>query len=173
MTGHILLYHPGFLGLCGLVRDRALGPLRHISCKRLHLARGAKRHALWDLAPHDLSMIRHISQRVAVMYLGRIMELANHIEIYENPLHPYTQALLSAVPTPNPVSEATRKRVILTGDVPSPVNPPAGCRFHTRCPFVLERCRKEEPLLEALEAGHSVACHRKQDMPKLIREKFG
>ena len=108
---------------------------------------------------HDLSMIRHISQRVAVMYLGRIMELANHIDIYENPLHPYTQALLSAVPTPNPVSEATRKRVILIGDVPSPADPPPGCPFNTRCPIAEEQCSSTVPDWRELGPDHWVACH--------------
>jgi len=108
---------------------------------------------------HDLSMIRHISKRVAVMYLGRIMELANHTKIYENPLHPYTQALLSAVPSPNPVSEAERKRVILTGDVPSPADPPPGCPFNTRCPIAEEQCLKSIPDWRELETDHWVACH--------------
>ena len=108
---------------------------------------------------HDLSMIRHIAQRVAVMYLGHIMELASHIEIYENPLHPYTQALLSAVPTPNPVLEEKRKRIILTGDVPSPANPPSGCTFHTRCPIAEEQCRHEAPEWRERGTDHWVACH--------------
>ncbi len=108
---------------------------------------------------HDLSMIRHISQRVAVMYLGHIMELANRKEIYENALHPYTQALLSAVPTPNPVLEEKRKRIILTGDVPSPSNPPPGCTFHTRCPIAVDLCHQEVPEWRELRPGHWVSCH--------------
>jgi oligopeptide transport system ATP-binding protein len=108
---------------------------------------------------HDLSMIRHISQRVAVMYLGHIMELSNRKEVYENALHPYTQALLSAVPSPDPYLEEKRQRTILTGDVPSPANPPPGCPFSTRCPIVVEQCRLEEPALRELRPNHWVACH--------------
>lgn len=108
---------------------------------------------------HDLSMIRHISQRVAVMYLGHIMELAGRKEIYTNPLHPYTQALLSAVPTPNPVTEEQRERIILTGDIPSPENPPPGCTFHTRCPIAIEQCRQEVPEWRELRTEHWVGCH--------------
>jgi oligopeptide transport system ATP-binding protein len=108
---------------------------------------------------HDLSMIRHIAQRVAVMYLGHIMELASRKGIYDNPLHPYTQALLSAVPTPNPVLEEKRKRIILTGDVPSPANPPPGCPFNTRCPIAEEQCRQVVPEWRELRPEHWVACH--------------
>jgi oligopeptide transport system ATP-binding protein len=108
---------------------------------------------------HDLSMIRHISQRVAVMYLGRIMELAGRKEVYENASHPYTQALLSAVPHPNPVLEEKRERIILAGDVPSPANPPPGCPFNTRCPIAVERCSQEIPEWRELRPDHWVACH--------------
>ena len=108
---------------------------------------------------HDLSMIRHIAQRVAVMYLGRIMELAEQKELYSDPLHPYTQALLSAVPTPNPTLEEQRKRVILQGDVPSPADPPPGCPFNTRCPIAEERCSQEIPEWRELRPKHWVACH--------------
>ncbi|MDA8747054.1 ATP-binding cassette domain-containing protein [Litoreibacter sp.] len=109
---------------------------------------------------HDLSMVRHIADRVAVMYLGRIVELAPREEIYANPQHPYTQALLSAVPEPDPSIERAVERVILTGDVPSPSNPPNGCNFCTRCPQVMDICKQVEPVFQEIAPGQFVACHK-------------
>ena len=120
---------------------------------------------------HHLLVVKYISDRVAVMYLGKIVELADTAVIFSRPLHPYTHALLSAIPIPDVTHQ--QQRIVLSGDVPDPAAPPSGCRFHTRCPFVVDRCRAEEPLLEAVETGHRVACHRKQEFEKLVAETFG
>ncbi|PLR91590.1 ABC transporter ATP-binding protein [Bacillus sp. T33-2] len=111
---------------------------------------------------HDLSVIRHICNRVAVMYLGKIVELGSTEEIYLAPAHPYTQALLSAIPLPNPLQQRKRARIILQGDVPNPINPPSGCRFHTRCPLATDLCKQEEPKFEEKKPGRWVACHYPQ-----------
>jgi len=113
---------------------------------------------------HDLSMVRHISNRLVVMYLGKIMELADRNEIYVKPLHPYTKALMSAVPIPDPDKARNRQRIILEGDIPSPVNPPAGCNFNTRCPHATEECFAKEPEYRELKPNHFVACHHAEKL---------
>jgi oligopeptide/dipeptide ABC transporter ATP-binding protein len=109
---------------------------------------------------HDLAVVQHISDRVAVMYLGRIVELTESGELYDNPLHPYTRALLSAIPIPDPVLEKTRTRIVLKGEVPSPINPPSGCHFHPRCQMAIDECSRENPPLRDVGGGHFVACIR-------------
>jgi oligopeptide/dipeptide ABC transporter ATP-binding protein len=120
---------------------------------------------------HHLLVVKYISSRLAVMYLGKIIEVAATEDLFSNPAHPYTHALLSAIPIPAVIGRP--RRIVLSGDVPGSVNPPAGCRFHTRCPFAEDRCMRELPQLETVAPGHQVACHRKQDMAKLVADKFG
>jgi oligopeptide/dipeptide ABC transporter ATP-binding protein len=121
---------------------------------------------------HHLLVVRYISQRMAVMYLGKLAEVAETEEIFSRSRHPYTHALLSGIPAPD--AEHKSRRIVLSGEVPSPLHPPDGCRFHTRCPFVIERCRIEEPLLEPVDSEHHrAACHRKHEVEALVRERFG
>jgi peptide/nickel transport system ATP-binding protein len=112
---------------------------------------------------HDIAVVEHISHRIAVMYLGKIVEIADRAALFSRPQHPYTEALLSAVPVPDP--DAAKQRIILKGDVPSPINPPSGCRFHTRCPYAFERCLVEEPQMREVLPGQHVACHLRDDGP--------
>jgi oligopeptide transport system ATP-binding protein len=130
----------------------------------------AEKNLTYLFISHDLRAIRHVSDRVAVMYLGKIVELGCSKEVYREPLMPYTKALISAVPVPDPSVEAHRERIILKGDVPSPINPPTGCHFHTRCPFAIDECKKIEPALAEIKSAHFAACIRISDEHPFIEE---
>ena len=121
-----------------------------------------KKNLTYLFISHDLSVVRHISDRIAVMYLGSVAEVAEKAQLYSNPMHPYTKALLSAIPLPD--VKKKRQRIILQGDVPSAYNPPSGCKFHTRCPYATDRCKQEIPVLRQMEKGHQVACHRAEEL---------
>jgi oligopeptide/dipeptide ABC transporter ATP-binding protein len=117
-------------------------------------------HLTYLFIAHDLAVVRHISDRIAVMYLGELVEVASRMELYHNPLHPYTRALLSAVPIPNPTVEARRQHIVLKGEVPSPLNPPRGCRFHPRCESAKPECTLQAARMTEVSPGHFVTCHR-------------
>ena len=118
-----------------------------------------EKHLTYLFIAHDISVVRHISNRIGVMYLGQMVELAESYELCSHPVHPYTQSLLSAVPIPDPDVTRSRQRILLEGEIPSPLNPPSGCRFHTRCPHATDRCRSEQPALKEQSPGHYTACH--------------
>ena len=159
-------FHRTFVELCGLganlVQSQILNLLKSLQ-ETLNLT--------FLFVTHHLLVVKYISDRAAVMYLGKIMEIADTATIFSRPVHPYTHALLSAIPIPD--VEHKQRRIVLSGDVPSPVKPPRGCRFHTRCPFTLDRCREQEPLLEEVGNGHKVACHRQNQVENLIAERYG
>ena len=151
-----LILNPEFV-----VCDEAVSALDvSVRAQVLNLMRNMqqKKNLTYLFISHDLSVVRHISDRIAVMYLGSVVEVAEKAQLYSNPMQPYTKALLSAIPLPD--VKKKRQRIILEGDVPSAYNPPSGCKFHTRCPYATDRCRQEAPVLQEVEKGHKAACHR-------------
>ena len=155
-----LILNPEFV-----VCDEAVSALDvSVRAQVLNLMRNMqqKKNLTYLFISHDLSVVRHISDRIAVMYLGSVAEVAEKAQLYSNPMHPYTTALLSAIPLPD--VKKKRQRIILQGDVPSAYNPPSGCKFHTRCPYATDRCKQEIPVLRQMEKGHQVACHRAEEL---------
>lgn len=144
-----------------------------VQAQILNLLHGLQRklNLTYLFVTHHLLVVKYISHRLAVMYLGKIVEIAKTGDMFTHPCHPYTHALLSGIPVPD--VEHKQKRIVLSGDVPSPLNPPAGCRFHTRCPFVMDLCRNQDPALEDIGGGHKVACHRQAEVETLVNERFG
>lgn len=155
-----LILNPEFV-----VCDEAVSALDvSVRAQVLNLMRNMqqKKNLTYLFISHDLSVVRHISDRIAVMYLGSVAEVAEKAQLYSNPMHPYTKALLSAIPLPD--VKKKRQRIILQGDVPGAYNPPSGCKFHTRCPYATDRCKQEIPVLRQMEKGHQVACHRAEEL---------
>ena len=155
-----LILNPEFV-----VCDEAVSALDvSVRAQVLNLMRNMqqKKNLTYLFISHDLSVVRHISDRIAVMYLGSVAEVAEKAQLYSNHMHPYTKALLSAIPLPD--VKKKRQRIILQGDVPSAYNPPSGCKFHTRCPYATDRCKQEIPVLRQMEKGHQVACHRAEEL---------
>ena len=155
-----LILNPEFV-----VCDEAVSALDvSVRAQVLNLMRNMqqKKNLTYLFISHDLSVVRHISDRIAVMYLGSVAEVAENAQLYSNPMHPYPKALLSAIPLPD--VKKKRQRIILQGDVPSAYNPPSGCKFHTRCPYATDRCKQEIPVLRQMEKGHQVACHRAEEL---------
>ena len=155
-----LILNPEFV-----VCDEAVSALDvSVRAQVLNLMRNMqqKKNLTYLFISHDLSVVRHISDRIAVMYLGSVAEVAEKAQLYSNPMHPYTKALLSAIPLPDVKKKC--QRIILQGDVPSAYNPPSGCKFHTRCPYATDRCKQEIPVLRQMEKGHQVACHRAEEL---------
>jgi oligopeptide/dipeptide ABC transporter ATP-binding protein len=144
-----------------------------VQAQILNLLHGLQRklNLTYLFVTHHLLVVKYISHRLAVMYLGKIVEIAKTGDMFTHPCHPYTHALLSGIPVPD--VEHKQKRIVLSGDVPSPLNPPAGCRFHTRCPFVMDLCRNQDPALEDIGGGHKVACHRQAEIESLVNKRFG